>query len=56
MYIEGDKHLDFDEEFLKTLIRPNDYFIDVGANIGSAMAEHTSPGFGPHWRVVSTAI
>jgi len=34
MYIEGDKHLDFDEEFLKTLIRPNDYFIDVGANIG----------------------
>ena len=34
MYIEGEKHLNFDEDFLKSLIRPNDYFIDIGANIG----------------------
>lgn len=34
MYVEGDDHLNFDEEFLKSLIRPNDCFIDVGANIG----------------------
>ena len=34
MFVEGEKHLNFDEDLLKSLIRHNDYFIDVGANIG----------------------
>ena len=34
MFVEGENCLDFDENLLKSLIRPHDCFIDIGANIG----------------------
>ena len=34
MFVGGDNFYDFDENLLKSLIRPHDCFIDIGANIG----------------------
>ena len=34
MFEKGEKHLDFEENLFKSIIRQNDSFIDIGANIG----------------------
>ena len=34
MYSINDSRFDFEENFLKSLVKSNDYFVDVGSNIG----------------------